>query len=121
MDIANNLKKFFEEQKILGITAVDIAKKLNISKKTLSNYLNGDAYIPLEHLNNLSNIFDVSIDYLLGRTEFNLSHEKLKKVATKNLSVGQLVEKISNLDQSHKSDLYKALYYIERDNRQNKS
>lgn len=66
MDFSINLKSFFEQKKSENITATSIANKLNISKKTLSNYINGDAYIPLEHLNNLCNIFDVSLDYILG-------------------------------------------------------
>ena len=69
MDIANNLKNFLEMKKIDKITASSIATYLGISKKTLSNYVNGDAYIPLIHLNKLCNYFNVSLDYLLGLTE----------------------------------------------------
>ena len=66
MDISNNLKDFFENKKIDKITATSVAKYLGISKTTLSNYINGDAYIPLIHLNKLCNLFHVSIDHLLG-------------------------------------------------------
>lgn len=69
MNISENLKTFFESKKLDKITAKSVADYLGISKKTLSNYINGDAYIPLEHLNSLSNLFNVSIDYLLGLTD----------------------------------------------------
>ncbi|MCX4255066.1 MAG: helix-turn-helix transcriptional regulator [Bacilli bacterium] len=69
MDISNNLKEFFYELKLQNITATEIAIKLNISKKTLSNYINGDRYLPLEHLNSLCNMFYVSADYILGLTD----------------------------------------------------
>ena len=69
MDIANNLKNFLEIKKIDKITASSIDDYLGISKKTLSNYVNGDAYIPLTHLNKLCNFFNVSLDYLLGLTQ----------------------------------------------------
>ena len=66
MDISDNLKYFFEGKKLENITATDIAKQLNISKSTLSNYINGNAYIPLEHLNKICNLFDISMDYIFG-------------------------------------------------------
>lgn len=66
MNISDNLKQFLEDKKLDKITASSIAQYLGISNKTLSNYVNGDAYIPLTHLNKLSNLFDVSLDYLLG-------------------------------------------------------
>ncbi len=71
MDISDNLKYFFEGKKLENVTAVEVAKKLNISKSTLSNYINGDAYIPLEHLNKICNMFDISVDYILGFTKKN--------------------------------------------------
>ena len=84
MDLFKNLKRFFEELKdTKNITATSIANSLNISKKTLSNYINGDAYIPLEHLNSISNILDTPIDYILGFS--NKSHNKnIKKVELLN-------------------------------------
>lgn len=118
MGFSEILKKLREEH---GYTQEKLANVIHVTKNSVSHYERGINMPELEVLIGIADVFDVSIDYLLGRTEFNLSHGKLKKVATKNLSVGQLVEKISNLDQSHKLDLYKALYYIERDNRQNKS
>ena len=66
MNISDNLKQFLEDKKLDKITASSIAQYLGISNKTLSNYVNGDAYIPLTHLNKLSNLFDVSLDYLMG-------------------------------------------------------
>ncbi len=65
-NISDSLKSFFESKKLEGITAASVASKLNISKKTLSAYINGERYLPIEHLNNICNIFNVSADYLLG-------------------------------------------------------
>ena len=69
MNISESLKDFLDDKKNDKITAVAIAKYLGISKKTLSNYVNGDAYMPLIYLNKLSNFFNVSVDYLLGFTK----------------------------------------------------
>ena len=89
MNISNNLKEFLENKKIDKITATSIANYLGISKKTLSNYVNGDAYIPLNHLNKLSNLFDVSIDYLLGLTERETYKDNIKIDSLDPVSIGQ--------------------------------
>lgn len=86
MSISTSLKQFVESKKAEGITATFIAGQLNISKKTLSNYINGDAYIPLNHLNNLSNIYDVSIDYILGLNS-NPIYSNYNKITTLNRKV----------------------------------
>ena len=69
MNISEKLKLFLEEKKLDKITASSIADYLGISKKTLSNYVNGDAYIPLSHLNKICSYFHVSMDYLLGLSD----------------------------------------------------
>jgi len=69
MEIATCLKKIFYEQKLDNVTARSVAEDLGISNKTLSNYINGDRYIPLKHLNSLCNLFDMSADYILGLTD----------------------------------------------------
>ena len=116
INISDNLKEFFEIKKMDNITASRIANDLGISKKTLSNYINGDAYIPLIHLNKLANLFNVSIDYLLGLSnlenyENNKQIEKLDsdligknlKTVRKELKISQ--EKIANLIGVNKSSI----------------
>ena len=116
MDIANNLKNFLEIKKIDKITASSIANYLGISKKTLSNYVNGDAYIPLTHLNKLCNFFNVSIDYLLGLTQEENYKDNIKidnldsisigkrlKETRKNLKISQ--EQVANIIGVNKSSI----------------
>ena len=50
----------------------DVAKKLNIKEDTYSKWERGINDIPLDKINELANIYNVSIDYLLGRTEKNI-------------------------------------------------
>ena len=89
-----NIKNFFEEIKIeKNITATSIANKLNISKSTLSNYINGDAYIPLEHLNSISNILSIPIDYILGLS----SNKNIKFKKIKNLEPKKIGERLKNI------------------------
>lgn len=46
----------------------DLAMLLNCTQACYSNYENGKRDIPCETLNILADFYDVSVDYLLGRT-----------------------------------------------------
>ena len=49
-----------------GWSQVEIAKKLNVAKQTVSNWENDNIQPSIEMLIRLSKIFNVSTDYLLG-------------------------------------------------------
>ena len=61
-----------------GISLRDLAEKTNISYPTLSRLENGSSSYNEESLKILSSFFDVSIDYLLDRTNdpFGSSYNK---------------------------------------------
>lgn len=46
----------------------DLAKCLNVSTATISNYENSIRYPDIDMLIHIANFFEVSTDYLLGRT-----------------------------------------------------
>ncbi|MGM9637713.1 MAG: helix-turn-helix transcriptional regulator [Eubacteriales bacterium] len=48
-------------------TQVDLAKKMNVSKQSISNWENDNIQPSIEILLKLSEVFSVSTDYLLGR------------------------------------------------------
>ena len=50
------------------LTQTDIAKALFISQRTYSYYESGGHDIPTEILVRIADYFDVSVDYLLNRT-----------------------------------------------------
>lgn len=50
------------------LTQTEISKKLNISQRAYSHYENGTRDIPTNILIALADLHNVSIDYLLGRT-----------------------------------------------------
>lgn len=62
-----NLK---EMRKLCGFTQKEVAEKLNISQPSYIRYENGTAEPTLENLVKLAELFDVSVDYLLGRKEY---------------------------------------------------
>lgn len=54
-----------------GITQATLASKLNIAKTTLAAYEQGKNEPSIETLTKIADYFNVSIDYLLGRTDIS--------------------------------------------------
>lgn len=54
----------------------DIAKVLNCTQACYSNYENGKREIPPAVLEKLADIYGVSVDYLLGRTNIKKPYSK---------------------------------------------
>lgn len=51
------------------LTQAAISKKLNISQRAYSHFETGTRGIPTEILIKLADIYEVSIDYLVGRSD----------------------------------------------------
>ena len=46
-----------------------VASKLNISQRSYSHYESGQRSVPIDILLKLADLYDVSIDYIVGRTD----------------------------------------------------
>lgn len=55
-----------ELRKASGWSQVEVAKRLNVAKQTVSNWENGNIQPSIEMLVRLAKLFNVSTDYLLG-------------------------------------------------------
>lgn len=63
---------------------IDVAKATGIDQKTLSNYETGKTKPDSDSLILLADFFDVSIDYLVKRTNINVRHNSdIKKELTR--------------------------------------
>ncbi|MBX0320140.1 helix-turn-helix domain-containing protein [Shouchella clausii] len=62
-------KKLAELRKKQGLTQGEIAKKIGIPRTTFSGYENGNREPDYTTLKLFADFFEVSTDYLLGRTE----------------------------------------------------
>jgi len=58
-----------ELRKQRGISQMKLAMELNMSQNTISRYETGEREAGYEELLAIADYFDVSIDYLLGRTD----------------------------------------------------
>lgn len=113
MDFPEKLKMLREKH---GYTQQRLADSLHVTKNSISHYERNISMPDLDILCAIADIFDVSLDYLLGRSDFNLPNHLLKKKIGKSSSAGKLLKTIIRLVSSHSSDLVKMLYYIEMDN-----
>ena len=64
MDLKNNIKLY---RKALHLTQEQLANKLNAKKSLISNYENGYSTPDIYTLIKLADIFDISLDDLVGR------------------------------------------------------
>ena len=63
-------ERLVEQRKINKLTQRQVANNLGISQPSYIRYENGTSEPNLTSLSKLADLFDVSVDYLLGRTEF---------------------------------------------------
>ena len=64
------IKNLTEQRKLNGLTQRQVAGYLGMSQPSYIRYENGSAEPTLENLVKLADLFDVSVDYLLGRKEY---------------------------------------------------
>lgn len=76
----------------------DIANKINTTQSYYAQYENGKRPIPFERVIELANFYNVSLDYIAGRTndKLGLSHSKLPSDET------ELLKKFRSLSNERK-------------------
>ena len=63
-------ERLIEQRKLNRLTQRQLADFLKIAQPYYIRYENGSAEPTLENLVKLADFFDVSVDYLLGKTEY---------------------------------------------------
>lgn len=58
------------------LTQTALAEKLDLTQRTYSRYENADSMMPLDVLIKIADFHDVSIDYLLERTDIRKRYPK---------------------------------------------
>ncbi|RKN85666.1 helix-turn-helix domain-containing protein [Paenibacillus ginsengarvi] len=66
MDLCGDRIAYLREKR--GLTQEELSIKLGISRASLSHYETNRRQPDYETLRNIANFFDISLDYLLGRT-----------------------------------------------------
>lgn len=83
-----------ELRKKKGLTMKELGKRFSLAESTISGYENGNRKPDLEMIDGFADFFEVSSDYLLGRTD-NVSLQKSNQVADKDeKDIAKRMEKI---------------------------
>ena len=96
----------YKQRKALHMRQEDVANQLHVSKSTFSNYENNVHEPPLDTLVSIADLFNVSTDYLLGRTDLNCEFSILNETIDGEITYSNLIQTINELD---KDDL---LYFV---------
>lgn len=95
MELGARLTMLREE---MGYTQKKLALLLNMSNGTISNYENGVHFPDPETLCKLADFYNVTTDYLLGRTGYRHSPEILKEYITTDYTVQSMVNTLLSFD-----------------------
>ena len=86
-----------ELRKDRNLDQKDLAKLLNVTTGTISNYETGTHSPSYESVIKLADYFDVSVDYLLGHTKLSCSLTKFNKTINGGRTIGDLMNDILSL------------------------
>lgn len=121
MNYGNKLKELRTENLY---TQEYMAQKLNIKRSTYKEYELQNSIIPIKHLNELCNFFNISIDYVFNLTNLknyenskqsiniNLSAKRLKEFRIENKLTQKELAKMLNTDISLPSKYERKIYPI---------
>lgn len=90
----------------------EVAKYLNISQQTYSNYENGRRYIPVWVVTALAKLYEVSTDYLLGADTSCYNGINLNNVYLENVTVHDVMYDIQKLKSQGRRELVRYLQYL---------
>ena len=109
LSISNRLKELRESK---DLKQISVANYLHTSQQNYSKYENGQLEIPLEYLPLLADLYQVSVDYILG---ISISKNDLDSLADKmyvNRNFSQLINDIDSLNFENLSSLLSYLDYL---------
>ncbi len=109
MNFGQNLRDIREER---GIYQKELAAYLNVSISTVSNYENGVHLPDLDVLYQIAEFFNISADYLLGRTQYQYDIKLLNRTLSKNYTVTDLVNTVIELPSKEKDSLMEYIDYL---------
>ena len=96
-----------------GLGQKELASLLNLSIGTISNYENGVHSPDLDTLCRLADFFDVTSDYLLGRTEYRCPPEILGRYVALDYTAQDIVNAVLELDQGTQAAIVDFVKYMQ--------
>ena len=96
-----------------GIYQKELAAILKVSVGTVSNYENNIHFPDQEALLQLAEYFDVTTDYLLGRTPYRYPMETLYQECAPDVTISDLVENIRHFNAQNIASLLDYMELLE--------
>lgn len=103
-----------------GIYQKELADYLKVSIGTISNYEQGIHSPDFDTLCKLADYYDVSIDYMMGRTEIRACTKDLERPLTDNYTVADLLNTTLQLDKDSAHSLVEYIDLLRLKQEQNK-
>lgn len=94
---SERLKKLRNEKRL---SQKELAKELKMSQQTIAKWENNQSTPNPEMIVKIADFFDISTDYLLGRTNEDISIDKIPKQKIRNFNYNRLQELVKNKDSS---------------------
>ncbi len=101
--------KMLREEK--GLLQRELAEKLNLSRVAITHYEQGTRFPEWDTLQGMADLFDVSVDYLLGRTEQRRGHVK---EGPENISTHRTDDPMSELPEEARKSIEEFKEFILR-------
>lgn len=108
------LKELREDK---GYIQEQLAGALHVTKATISHYELGTSTPNIDLMIQMADIFDVSLDYLMGRTTAKIPCDFWKGSFIKGVGNKELIERILELDSKHRKLVFDLLVCIETDHK----
>lgn len=98
----------------------DLAAHLNTSVSTVSNYENSVNAIDIETLDKLADFFDVTTDYLIGRTDYRCPPDKLQQFREEDIYIKEINDTMLTLTPSARNSVVEYVRFMAYQSKQAK-
>lgn len=98
----NFAKKFQDMCYRMGLSQTQVAEKLGVGQKTISNWMTGKITPTLPKIRHIADIFDISVEYLLSDSEKIISNKNrnpdtdLEKLLAIRNEIQKVFDSVSN-------------------------
>ena len=92
MSFGKKLRSLREEKRL---SQVELSKKLNITNQALSQYELGKRIPDAEMIIRIADFFDVSVDYLLDRTNERITVDNIKAILASDSAFARALDKLT--------------------------
>lgn len=94
------------------MTQEEMGAKFGICASTLSNYERGVHQPDLEFIDKVADYFNVSIDYMFGRTSFYAPIDELNVLLSDSITAGDFLNIVLEYDHPHLEQLLSYMDYL---------